>query len=213
MILAIAIPLSYINYSFVCLLFFQEPNDRMHRVSRVAGFAIGMLLLSILAYIAVAEEGFYMAMTLSSPAFPHHGRIPERYTCDGEDISPPLQWSGVPPAAKSLVLIVDDPDAPDPAAPKMVWVHWVLYNLPVDIAGLPEGVAELPDATLEGINDWHRIGYGGPCPPVGEHRYFFKLYALDRKLPDLEKPTRNELMRVLQDHILAEAVLMATYRR
>ncbi len=154
-----------------------------------------------------------MAMILMSPVFTDNGVIPARYTCDGDDMSPPLQWSGVPADAVTLALIVDDPDAPDPAAPKMVWVHWVLYNLPSEIGGLPEGATDLPAGTLEGINDWHRVGYGGPCPPVGRHRYFFKLYALDKRLPDLERPTKDELLRAMENHVVAEAVLMATYQR
>ena len=116
-----------------------------------------------------------MPLTISSPAFAPGGPIPVAYTGEGRDASPPLAWSGVPAGAKSLVLIVDDPDAPDPAAPKRVWVHWVLYDLPPAVTGLPEAVADLPAGTREGKNDWGRAGYGGPMPPVGRHRYFFKL--------------------------------------
>ncbi len=162
---------------------------------------------------APGEEAREMAMILTSPVFAHEGEIPSKYTCDGEDISPPLAWEGIPSQARSLALIVDDPDAPDPAAPKMVWVHWVLYNIPTEIDGLPEGVTELPPGTLEGVNDWHRTGYGGPCPPVGRHRYFFKLYALDTVLPDMEKPTKQELLSAMDGHVLSEAVLMGTYKR
>ena len=117
----------------------------------------------------------------------HQGEIPRKYTCDGEDLSPPLSWSGLPAGTKSLALIVDDPDAPDPKAPKMVYVHWVLYNIPADAAGLAEAIraADLPRGTLEGLNDWGRTGYGGPCPPIGRHRYFHKLYALDTVFRDL----------------------------
>ncbi len=170
-------------------------------------------LMSLVPLGVSGKEAKEMTMKLTSPAFVHGGEIPRKYTCDGDDVSPPLEWTGVPSQARSLALIVDDPDAPDPAAPKMVWVHWVLYNLPVEIDGLPEGATELPAGTLEGINDWHRTGYGGPCPPVGEHRYFFKLYALDAILPDMEKPTKEELLRMMEGHILSEAVLMGTYRR
>jgi Raf kinase inhibitor-like YbhB/YbcL family protein len=152
-------------------------------------------------------------MTLTSSAFSHFGKIPRKYTCDGEDISPPLSWSNIPQGAKSLVLIVDDPDAPDPRAPKMTWVHWVLYNLPPDVQGLPEGVTQLPAGTQEGLNDWKRTGYGGPCPPVGEHRYFFKLYALDTLLPDLGHPTKRQLEQAMQGHILEETALVGTYSR
>lgn len=156
-----------------------------------------------------------MAMILSSSAFAHHGEIPARYTCDGEDVSPPLSWSGVPKEAKSLVLIVDDPDAPDPEAPRMTWVHWMLYNIPSDATGLPEAVAsgQLPEGTREGINDWKRTGYGGPCPPMGRHRYFHKLYALDTVLPDLKHPTKARLEEAMRGHVLAQAELIGTYQR
>jgi Raf kinase inhibitor-like YbhB/YbcL family protein len=156
-----------------------------------------------------------MALLLSSDAFVDGSDIPRKYTCDGEDLSPPLSWSGIRAGAKSLALIVDDPDAPDPAAPTMIWVHWVLYNLPIDSVGLTEAIAnsELPPGTLEGRNDWERTGYGGPCPPVGRHRYFFKLYALDTTLPDLGRANKADLEQAMQNHILAEAVLMATYSR
>lgn len=121
----------------------------------------------------------------------------------------------MPAGAQSLVLIVDDPDAPDPAAPKMTWVHWVLYNLPPTATGLKEKVAsrELPAGTLEGLNDWKRTGYGGPCPPVGRHRYFHKLYALDTLLPDLKKPTRAALEKAMRGRVLAQAELVGTCQR
>jgi Raf kinase inhibitor-like YbhB/YbcL family protein len=155
-----------------------------------------------------------MSMIINSPAFMHEGMIPARHTCDGLDKSPPLAWSGVPPGAKSLALIVDDPDAPDPAAPKRTWVHWVLYNLPPDTSSLAEGVAAdtLPDGALQGINDSHDPGYGGPCPPVGRHRYFFKLYALDTMLPNLQSPTKAALEKAMQGHVLAQAELMGLYQ-
>jgi Raf kinase inhibitor-like YbhB/YbcL family protein len=156
-----------------------------------------------------------MALTIESPTFPHRGAIPSKYTCEGDDISPPLKWSGVPQGAKSLVLIVDDPDAPDPAAPRMTWVHWVLYNLPPTTSGLPEGVssAQLPPGTKEGLNDWKRTGYGGPCPPIGRHRYFFKLYALDTVLPDLGRPTKADVEKAMAGHILEHAELIGTYQK
>ena len=153
------------------------------------------------------------ALSISSPAFQDGGGIPSKYTCEGEDISPPLTFSGAPAGARSLALIVDDPDAPDPAAPKMTWVHWVLYNLPPDTTGLEEGVRRLPSGTLEGVNDWRRTGYGGPCPPIGRHRYFFKLYALDAVLPDLHAPTKADLEQAMQGHVLAQATLMGTYQK
>jgi len=148
-----------------------------------------------------------------STAFAHNGAIPPRYTCDGADVSPPLAWSDVPQGAKSLALIVDDPDAPDPAAPKMTWVHWVLYNIPVQAAGLDEAVRSLPAGTREGLNDWKRTGYGGPCPPVGRHRYFHKLYALDVLLPDLHTPRKSALEKAMKGHVLATAELVGTYQK
>lgn len=154
-----------------------------------------------------------MPLTLISPAFAQNGEIPRQYTCQGRDVSPPLLWSGVPDTARSLALVVDDPDAPDPKAPKMVWVHWVLYNLPPDTDGLSEAVESLPQGTLEGVNDWKRTGYGGPCPPIGRHRYFFRLYALDIVLPDLNRPAKPHLLRAMQGHVLAMAELVGTYRK
>lgn len=154
-----------------------------------------------------------MTLTLTSTAFAHQAEIPTRHTCEGEDVSPPLAWSGVPPGTKSLALIVDDPDAPDPAAPKRVYVHWVAYNLPPESAGLSEGVAQLPGGGRDGTNDWQRTGYGGPCPPIGRHRYFFKLYALDTLLPDLAHPTKAALEKAMAGHVVAEAQLMGTYQK
>jgi len=154
-----------------------------------------------------------MPLTITSTAFAHNGEIPPRHTCDGEDISPPLAFAGIPDGTESLVLIVDDPDAPDPAAPKMTWVHWLLYNLPADTQGLGEAVRTLPEETLEGTNDWKITGYGGPCPPIGRHRYFFKLYALDCALPNLDEPTKVALEQAMAGHILEEAELIGTFRR
>ena len=154
-----------------------------------------------------------MPLTLTSPAFAHEGAIPERYTCDGRDLSPPLAWAGAPEGSRSLALIVSDPDAPDPAAPKTTWVHWVLYDLPTADGAFPEAVARLPAGTRDGRNDWNRTGYGGPCPPVGTHRYFFELFALDRELGELGRPTRRELLVAMKGHVLAQATLMGTYRR
>ncbi|MHB8346390.1 MAG: YbhB/YbcL family Raf kinase inhibitor-like protein [Acidiferrobacterales bacterium] len=156
-----------------------------------------------------------MQLTVTSPAFTEHGDIPSKYTCDGEDISPPLLWSGVPAGTKSLALIMEDPDAPDPAHPRITWVHWVLYNIPPGTSGLLEGAgsATLPAGTREGLNDWHRTGYGGPCPPIGRHRYFEKLYALDTVLPDLAQPTKAVLEKAMQGHVLAQQELVGTYQR
>jgi Raf kinase inhibitor-like YbhB/YbcL family protein len=156
-----------------------------------------------------------MPMNIASPAFGQNGMIPSRHTCDGANVSPALEWSGVPVGTKSLVLIVDDPDAPDPAAPKMTWVHWVLYNLPPGVTGLKEGIgeSELSGGTLQGCNDWKRAGYGGPCPPIGKHRYFFRLYALDTVLEDLGNPTKAKLEKSLPGHVIARAELVGLYQR
>lgn len=152
-------------------------------------------------------------MHIASSVFENGGKIPSRHTCEGVNVSPALSWREVPLEAKSLVLIVDDPDAPDPAAPRMTWVHWLLYNLPAADGGLPEAVAALPAGTLEGTNDWKRTGYGGPCPPIGRHRYFHKLYALDTLLPDLDRPDKPRLLAAMAGHIIAEAECVGTYQK
>ena len=156
-----------------------------------------------------------MTFTLTSKNFSLNGEIPSMHTCEGKDISPHLSWSNAPANTKSFVLIVDDPDAPDPAAPKMTWVHWILYNIPSSAHELTEGLqaAHLPPGSLEGINDWKRTGYGGPCPPIGQHRYFHKLYALDTQLPDLKKPTKEVLEKAMKRHVLAETQLMGVYQK
>ena len=156
-----------------------------------------------------------MSLVLTSAAFAALGAIPALHTCEGRDLSPALAWTGVPAGAKSLVLIVDDPDAPDPRAPKTTWVHWVLYDLPASAQGLPEGVASsaLPAGTRQGRNDWKRTGYGGPCPPIGRHRYFHKLYALDVKLGDLGEATKAEVEAAMKGHVLAQAELVGTYQK
>ena len=155
------------------------------------------------------------SLSLTSPAFSHQEEIPARFTCEGEDISPALDWAKLPPATRSLALIVDDPDAPDPKAPKTTWVHWVLYDIPVSAEGLPEAVKpiDLPAGTKEGLNDWKRTGWGGPCPPIGRHRYFFKLYALDTPFPDLDHPTKAQLEKAMEGHILAQGELIGTYEK
>jgi Raf kinase inhibitor-like YbhB/YbcL family protein len=156
-----------------------------------------------------------MPLTISSTAFGNNGGIPVAYTCEGEDLSPPLHFAGVPASAASLALIVEDPDAPDPRAPQTTWVHWILYDLPPDCTGLAQGVAgsALPPGAREGKNDWRRTGYGGPCPPIGRHRYFHKLFALDTRLGDLGRPNKAALTRAMQGHVLATAVLVGTYEK
>jgi hypothetical protein len=155
--------------------------------------------------------GGNMDMKITSTAFEEGGMIPRKYTCDGEDVSPPLAWTGVPEAAKTIALISDDPDAP-----MGTWVHWVLFNLPASEKGLPEAVPtdkELKNGAKQGRNDFRRIGYGGPCPPGGTHRYFFKLYALDAVLNLPAGATKAELIKAMEGHILAQGQLMGKYRR
>jgi Raf kinase inhibitor-like YbhB/YbcL family protein len=152
-----------------------------------------------------------MTMEITSTAFANEEMIPRRYTCDGEDISPPLSWRGVPPGAESLALIADDPDAP-----RKTWVHWVAYNLPAANGGLPENVP--PEKTIvgggrQGTSDFGRVGYGGPCPPSGIHRYFFRLYALDAELGLAPGATKEELLQAMAGHVLGEAQVMGRYRR
>lgn len=171
------------------------------------------LLLAPAIGCAEDEGDSGVSLTITSSAFQANGSIPKRYTCEGDDTSPPLQWSGLPAGTRSLVLIVDDPDAPDPKAPRMTWVHWVLYNIPPTAGGLREAVRKLPAGTAEGRNSWKRNGYGGPCPPIGRHRYFFKLYALDSVLPDLNQPDNKTLEAAMRGKVLAEAQLMGTYQK
>ncbi|MGH9419448.1 MAG: YbhB/YbcL family Raf kinase inhibitor-like protein [Thermoanaerobaculia bacterium] len=154
-------------------------------------------------------------LALTSSAFTQGGNIPSKYTCEGDDLSPPLIWTGAPSATKSFALIVDDPDAPDPAKPQMVYVHWVLYNLPASTTSLPENATKkgLPKGAMQGPNDWHKPQYGGPCPPIGRHRYYFKLFALDTTLSGLSSPTKPDLIKAMEGHILAQCVLMGTYQK
>lgn len=175
---------------------------------------LGVALLAGMALPWIAEAApMAQKFQLSSSAYADNGAIPARYTCDGADISPPLAWSGVPAGTKSFAFIMDDPDAPDPAAPKVTWVHWVLYGIPVDVHGLPEGGSlHAPAGTRDGTNSWKRPGYGGPCPPIGRHRYFQKLYALDTVLPDLHRPTKDALLAAMRGHVLAETQIIGTYQ-
>jgi Raf kinase inhibitor-like YbhB/YbcL family protein len=172
---------------------------------------IAIILISLIGSTNAKEV---TAMKLTSPSFENQGDIPKKFTCDGQDVSPALTWTNVPEGTKSLVLIVDDPDAPDPANPQMTWVHWVLYNIPA-VGSLPEGVKEkdLPKGTLQGLNDWKKTGFGGPCPPIGKHRYFHKLYALDTVLPDLKQPTKAKLEKAMEGHVLSKAELVGLYQR
>jgi hypothetical protein len=156
-----------------------------------------------------------MALRITSSAFDNNGKIPSKYTCEGDDLSPPLEWSGVPEGTKSLVLIVDDPDAPDPAKPQRVYVHWVLYNIPAEATRIEENAwrSHLPDGTATGVNDWDKQAWGGPCPPIGRHRYFFKLYALDAPTGLRDGHTKAELLKAIEGHVLDQAELIGTYER
>ncbi len=196
----------------------REKNAPRRRRAALAGAALAGAALAAAVLPAPLPAAAAPGLRLTSTAFPHQGEIPAAYSCEvqgGAEVSPPLAWSGVPPGARSLALIVDDPDVPDPAAPQRTWVHWVLYDLPPSAAGLPAGVtaARLPPGTRQGVNDWQRTGYGAPCPPIGRHRYFFKLYALDTVLPDLGAPDKARLEQSLQGHVLARAELIGTYRK
>ncbi len=182
------------------------------RRGNAAALLLGFFISAATLWLHAEET---MSLTLSSEAFGHGGGIPSTYTCEAEDLSPPLRWEGVPEDARSLVLIVDDPDAPDPQAPKTTWVHWVVYNLPPDSEGLTEGRTQsnLPVGTKEGLNDWIRVGYGGPCPPIGRHRYFFKLYALDTELAFGDYPTKAEVEAAMKGHVIEHCELMGTYKK
>ena len=177
-------------------------------------FVIGHIFLFSL-FLFSDVEGVNHLMKFESPNFENQGAIPKKFTCDGADVSPALAWSDVPEGTKSFALIVDDPDAPDPANPRMTWVHWVLYNIPATAKSLPEGVtqSDLPKGTLQGLNDWKKPGYGGPCPPIDKHRYFHKLYALDVVLPDLGQPTKAKLEKAMEGHVLAKGELVGLYQR
>ena len=152
-----------------------------------------------------------MTLRIESPAFAPGGPIPSRHTCDGEDLSPPLLWRDLPAGIRTLALICEDPDAP-----RGIWSHWVLFNLPASVSSLPEGLhasAEIAGGGVQGVNDFDRPGYGGPCPPAGTHRYFFRLYALDGELSLPARSRRKDLLRAIEGRIRAEAELMGTYSR
>lgn len=169
---------------------------------------IVILVLSVL-FLAGGEV---MAFELRSPAFKQGEDIPRKYTCEGEDISPALKWTGTPEGTKSFALINDDPDAP-----VGIWVHWVIYDLPADSTGLKEGISKEPmlaDRSKQGLTDFAALGYGGPCPPPGKpHRYFFKLYALDVMLNLNPGATKKQLLKAMEGHILSETQLFGTYKR
>lgn len=176
---------------------------------------VTLVALTLIFFMCGAQAGRQTNMQLTSIAFKQGGSIPTKYTCQGEDSSPPLSIAGVPPGARSLALIVDDPDAPDPSAPKTTWVHWVLFNLPTDTAALPEAAdsAALPEEAVQGINDWKKAKYGGPCPPTGRHRYFFKLYALDSTLTLGSHTSKAQLEQAMQGHIVEQTELVGTYKK
>ena len=155
-------------------------------------------------------------LQLSSSAFSDGGAIPSRYTCDGENVSPPLAWGDPPAGTKSFALVVDDPDAPDPAAPRVRWVHWVLFDLPAETRALKEGIrsaVDLPAGTRVGSNDWGNPTWSGPCPPTGRHRYVFTLYALDTELTESTALSKRSLEEAMAGHILAHTMLVGTYER
>lgn len=153
-----------------------------------------------------------MTVHVTSPSFAEGDEIPAKFTCEGPDISPALAWSGVPKGAHSLALVVEDPDAPDPQAPRVPWVHWIAYDISADASGLPEGAA-LPAGARDGWNDWKKPGYRGPCPAIGRHRYYYRIYALDRGLGNLGKPDKAALDKAMKGHVIAEGALMGTYAK
>jgi len=160
-------------------------------------------------------SGAAAGLTLTSPAFVDGGEISSVHTCEGTDTSPPLSWAGAPDGTRSFVLIVDDPDAPDPKAPRTIWVHWVVYDLPASATGLPAGASPtgLPAGAHEGLNDWKASGYRGPCPPIGRHRYVHTLYALDMNLPALDHPSKQDVERAMAGHVVGQAKLVGTYEK
>ena len=186
---------------------------RLKLLSCAAGSLLALAAVSATAQTGAAspvKKDARMTLNLTSESFQPNGMMPSLYTCEGKETSPQLAWTGVPENAKSLVLIVDDPDAP-----KKTWVHWVLYNIPTDAKSLKQGVGakELPSGTLQGKNDWKRTGYGAPCPPSGKHRYVFKLYALDAVLPDLKTPSKADVEKAMKGHVIAQTELIGLYQK
>jgi Raf kinase inhibitor-like YbhB/YbcL family protein len=187
----------------------SRPGSRV-RIRYVAAAVLGAIFAGAVGAAAQTVGGSF---AITSTAFAAGGAIPSDFTCDGADRSPPLSWRGVPAGTRSLALIVDDPDAPDPAAPQTVWVHWVLFDIPPTIGGIAENGATRPPAgASDGRNDWGNAGWGGPCPPVGRHRYFFRLYALDTLL-GLDRPDEAALQAAMRGHVIAQAQLIGTYAR
>jgi Raf kinase inhibitor-like YbhB/YbcL family protein len=184
----------------------------VHYALAVKKLFVRYFVLAVTLLVTIFFSGGGFAMQITSSAFVHQGAIPSKYTCEGDDISPDLAWSGVPGNARSLVLVIDDPDAS-----AGTWTHWILYNLPTTVSGLDENVRALPVGTAVGINSWgkKKPGYGGPCPPSGEHRYFFTLYALDVELDAaaVAPADGRALQRAMQGHVLEKAVLMGRYQR
>jgi Raf kinase inhibitor-like YbhB/YbcL family protein len=185
----------------------------------MAGRGLGSVLrivsvLLVVPVLLLADAGTAMALSLTSSAFNQGDNIPSKYTCEGDNVSPPLAIDGVPEGTKSLALLIDDPDAPDPKAPKRVWAHWLVYNLPPDTEGLPEDASRtgLPKGAVTGLSDRKQASYHGPCPPIGRHRYFHKLYALDTTLP-AQALTKAQLEAAMKGHVVAQAELMATYQK
>lgn len=179
---------------------------------RVIFWALCCLLMGTPALTrAETDAAPETSISLGSTAFKDGGMIPKAHTCDGKDVSPPLAWSGVPEGTKSLAIVCEDPDAP-----AGIWVHWVLFNMPARGRGLPEGMPPdgiLEDGSKQGMNDFHRLGYGGPCPPRGTHRYYFRIYALDKRLDRKPGLTKSQLLRAMKGHILAQGQLMGRYHR
>lgn len=172
---------------------------------------LGTALACLFGILGVTSMSQAEALKLESPAFRNKGLIPVQFTCEGNDVSPPLHWSEGPQGTKSFALIVDDPDAPDPAAPQRTWVHWVVYNIPADIKMIKEGT--LPHGAESGLNDWKKTTWGGPCPPIGRHRYFYKLYALDTILKFKKSPSKADLESSMKGHILAQTELVGLYEK
>jgi len=186
------------------------------KIAHAGTLAVSMIILSSINFVIAQQEGEsrrggVMEIKVTSSAFKEGEMIPKKYTCDGEELSPPLNWTDVPAAAKSVALISDDPDAP-----MGTWVHWVIFNMPADATGLPEGIPAdkmLPSGAKQGINGSRGIGYAGPCPPSGIHRYYFKVYAVDKML-DLEPGiAKKDLLNAMEGHTLGQGQLMGKYKR